>query len=123
MSSTGHARQRPPRSLASAAGVLPKETKQQDLAWELIKELTSKTTIQASADAGVAIPARRSVAESEEFLTFPPNSKIFYESLNDTKPVASPANFNELETIFMRHMGEIMSGAATPEAGMNARAR
>ena len=99
---------------------LAKETKQKDLGWELIKELTSKTTIQASAAAGVAIPARRSVAESKEFLAFPSNAKIFYESLNDTKPVASPSNFNELETIVMRHMGEIMSGAAEPEAGMNA---
>lgn len=99
---------------------IAKDTPHQEIAWSLIKELTSKETIQATADVGVAIPARRSVAESEEFLKFPANAKIFYESLNDTKPVASPANFNELETIFMRHMGEVMSGAAEPEAAMNA---
>lgn len=99
---------------------IAKATPHQDLVWSLIKELTSKTTIQATADVGVAIPARRSVAESEEFLKLPPNAKIFYESLNDTKPVASPANFNELETIFMRHMGEVMSGATAPDAAMNA---
>lgn len=99
---------------------ISKDTPHQDLVWGLIKELTSKTTIQATADIGVAIPARRSVAESEAFLKLPPNAKIFYESLNDTKPVASPANFNELETIFMRHMGEVMSGATAPDAGMNA---
>jgi multiple sugar transport system substrate-binding protein len=96
------------------------ETPHQELVWGLIKELTSEQTIQATANIGVAIPARRSVAESAEFLEFPPNAKIFYESLNDTKPVASPDNFNELETIFMRHMGEIMSGATTPDAGMTA---
>ena len=95
-----------------------KETPHSDVAWDLIKELTSKTTIQASADAGVAIPARRSVAESESFLAFPENSGIFYGSLDDTKPVASPENFNELETIFMRHMGEVMSNTVTAEAGM-----
>ena len=99
---------------------ISKTTPLSDLSWQLIKELTSKQTIQATADVGVAIPARRSVAESEAFLALPPNAKIFYESLNDTKPVASPANFNELETIFMRHMGEVMSGAADPEAAMNA---
>lgn len=97
---------------------LTKSTPHQELCWELIKELTSKDTIQATANAGVAIPARRSVAESKEFLAFPPNSKIYYGSLDDTKPVASPANFNELETIVMRHYGEIMSGATTAEAGM-----
>jgi multiple sugar transport system substrate-binding protein len=97
-----------------------KESKNKDLAWELIKELTSKETIGATAEAGVAIPARRSVAEGAAFLKFPPNSKIYYECLNDAKPVASPANFNEVETIFMRHMGEIMSGGVTPEAGLAA---
>lgn len=86
-----------------------------ELAWELIKELSSLETIRATAAAGVAVPARRSVAESPEFIKFPANSKIYYESLNDTKPVASPENFNELETIFMRHFGEMMSKAKTPE--------
>ena len=94
------------------------ESANKELAWELIKELTSTETIQATADAGVAIPARRSVAESESFLEFPPNSEIYYGSLDDSKPVASPANFNELETIIMRHYDEIMSGSATPEEGM-----
>jgi multiple sugar transport system substrate-binding protein len=98
-------------------GISP-ESEHKDLSWELIKELTSKETIQATADVGVAIPARRSAAESPEFLEFPANSKIYYESLEDSKPVASPANFNELETIIMRHYSEIMSAAVTPEEGM-----
>src|SRR5262249_3438216 len=95
-----------------------KDSKNKELAWELIKELTSKDTIQATAEAGVAIPARRSVAEGEVFLKFPSNSKFYYGSLKDTKPVPSPANFNDFETIFMRHFGEIMSGAKSPEDGM-----
>ena len=60
------------------------------------------------------------MAESAQFLEFPANSPIFYGSLDDTRPVASPANFNELETIFMRHMGEVMSNTVTAEAGMQA---
>ncbi|HWQ15213.1 MAG TPA: sugar ABC transporter substrate-binding protein [Roseiflexaceae bacterium] len=96
------------------------ESKNKELAWELIKELTSKETIQATAEAGVAIPARRSVAYSEEFLKFPANSKIFYDSLKDTRAVPSPANFNEFETIFMRHVAEIFAGTVTPEAGLAA---
>lgn len=90
------------------------------LAWELIKELSGKETSQAIADAGAAIPGLRSVAASESFLKFPANSKIWYESLNDAKAVPSPANFNDVETIFMRHYSEIMSGSVTPEAGMQA---
>ena len=97
-----------------------KGSQNKEVAWEVIKELVGRETLQASADAGVAIPARRSVAESKSFLAFPPNSEIFYGCLKDAKPVASPANFNELETIFMRHMDEIMTNAVTPEAGLKA---
>ena len=68
----------------------------------------------------MAIPARRSVAEGADFLKFPTNSKIFYGSLQDSKPVEAPANFNEVETIFMRYMGDIMSDASTPEDGLKA---
>ncbi len=113
-----------PRSTAATSvhGVggwgISKDSQNKPLAWELIKELTSKETIQASADAGVAIPARRSVAESAAFLKMPANAKIFYGSLNDSKPVEAPANFNELETIFMRYMGDIMTDASTPEEGL-----
>ena len=96
------------------------QSKNKDISWELIKELVSKETLQASADAGVAIPARRSVAESEGFLKFPPNSKIYYGSLKDSKPVAAPANFTDLETIVMRHMGEVMSAATSPADGLKA---
>lgn len=90
------------------------------LAWELIKELSGKQTSQAIADAGAAIPGLRSVAATESFLKFPANSKIFYESLNDAKAVPSPANFNEVESIFMRYYTEIMSGSTTPEEGLKA---
>jgi multiple sugar transport system substrate-binding protein len=96
------------------------KTPNRDMAWELIKELTGKETIQATAAAGVAIPARRSVAYSEEFLKFPANSKIYYDSLKDSRPVPAPANFNEFETIFMRHVGEIFSGTVSPADGLAA---
>jgi multiple sugar transport system substrate-binding protein len=96
------------------------QSEKKELAWELIKQLTSKETIQATAEAGVAIPARRSTAYSEQFLKLPSNSKIYYDSLKDSKPVPSPANFNEFETIFMRHVGEIFAGTVTPEAGLQA---
>jgi len=115
-----------PRSSAATSvhGVggwgISKDSKNKALAWELIKELTSKETIQATAEAGVAIPARRSVAESPAFLKTPANSTIFYGSLKDSKPVEAPANFNELETIFMRYMGDIMSDSSSPEEGIQA---
>lgn len=100
-------------------GISP-QSENKALAWELIRDFTGLDTNTALANAGASIPALRSAAETPEFLSFPPNAKIYYESLNDTKPVPSPPNFNEFESIFMRHMGEIMSGGASPEDGMNA---
>ena len=32
--------------------------------------------------------------------------------------VPSPANFAEVESIFMRHMGAIMANSVTPEQGL-----
>jgi multiple sugar transport system substrate-binding protein len=96
------------------------QSKNKPIAWEIIKELCSKETIQATADIGVAIPARRSVAESPEFLKFPSNSQIFYGSLKDSKPVPSPANFTDVETIVMRHLGEAMSLSTDMESALSA---
>ncbi len=101
-------------------GISPQSENKQ-LAWELIKELTGKATIEATAEAGVAIPARRSTAEGAEFLKFPENSEIYYGSLEvNSVAVPSPANFNEVEGIFNRHIGEILSAATTPEDGLAA---
>jgi multiple sugar transport system substrate-binding protein len=90
------------------------------LAWELIKDFTGLETNTALANAGASIPALRSAAETPEFLEYPPNAEIYYGSLDDTKPVPSPPNFNEFESIFIRHVGEILSGGTSPEDGLNA---
>jgi multiple sugar transport system substrate-binding protein len=100
-------------------GIHP-ETDNPHLAWEYIKELASVETGQGFVDIGASIPARLSLAETEEFLAKPEHATLFYESLDYAKPVAAPANFNEYEGIFMRHMAEIMSGAVDSEAGLAA---
>jgi multiple sugar transport system substrate-binding protein len=100
-------------------GISPK-SENKALAWELVKEFTNKQVNDAFVTAGASIPALRSSAESAEFLSFPPNAKIYYESLNDTKPVPSPANFNEFESILLRHLGEIFTDSTSPEDGLKA---
>ena len=97
---------------------ITKQSKNPRLAWELIKDLTSFETDKAIAAVGAAIPARRSAAETPAFLAWPEHAKIFYDSLRDAKPVPSPTNFAEVESIFMRHMEQIMSNAITPEQGL-----
>jgi multiple sugar transport system substrate-binding protein len=95
-------------------GISPK-TKNADLAWELLKELASAESQRQAAGSGVAIPARRSVAETEEFLKQPASAKLFYESLSYAQPVQAPPNYSDVERIFMRHLGTVMANEATPE--------
>lgn len=93
---------------------IPVASKNAGVAWEVIKELAGLETMQATASAGVAIPARRSVAEGKDFISSPPNGKIFYGCLKDAKPVPSPNNFAEVEAIFMRHWTSMMSNSVQP---------
>ena len=97
---------------------LVKAGKNKDIAWELIKELNSKETVQGFATGGSSIPARRSVGESPDFLKFPANSKIFYGSVNDAKCVPAPANFADVSTTFMRYMDQIMNNSLSPADGL-----
>jgi multiple sugar transport system substrate-binding protein len=97
---------------------ISKMCKDPKLAFELIKELNGAETQRAIAAVGDAVPALKAATEVPEFKNFPANSRIFYECLSDAKPVPSPANYTEMEGIFMRHMQEIMSNAVTPEQGL-----
>jgi multiple sugar transport system substrate-binding protein len=97
---------------------ITKASKNPDLAWELIKDLTARETDKAIAAAGVAIPARRSATEDPAWKAYPKHYDVFYGSLADIKPVPSPANFAQVEEIFMRNLGLIMSNAVTPEQGL-----
>lgn len=90
------------------------------LALELVKEFSSAETDIDSIRFGTFIPSRRSSAESEQFLAFPEHANYFWESLNDIKPVPSPANFAEMSEIVMRHLSEIMANNVTAEQGLEA---
>jgi len=96
------------------------KTKQKELAWELVKELVSEESERQAAGLGVAIPARRSVAESPEFLAHPEHAALFYKSLTHAAPVQAPANYAEVERILMRHLGQVMANEVTPEDGLKA---
>ena len=91
-----------------------------ELAVELIKSLTD---FQADLDAvavGTSLPARESATLNETFNAFPENAHYYFGSLEDIKPVPSPANFSEYENIFMRHLGDIMTNAVSAEEGLAA---
>lgn len=88
------------------------------LAWELLKDLANLATDKEIAKLGGSIPAREEATKIPEFQQFPPSAVLFYDSLKDIKPVPAPANFAEVQDIFMRHMSAIMSNQVTPEQGL-----
>jgi multiple sugar transport system substrate-binding protein len=87
-----------------------KASQQQDLAKALILELTSEETQKEEGEKGGGVPGRKSAAETEAFLSFPPSAALYYQTLPNTKPVPSPANFQEVEKIFIRYYTAMMAG-------------
>ncbi|PWT86341.1 MAG: hypothetical protein C5B58_01575 [Acidobacteria bacterium] len=109
------------KTVFGAAGWgISSRTKQEPLAWELIKDLVSEESEQQAAGLGVAIPARGSVAQSHDFLAQPEHADLFYKSLSYAEPVQAPDNYAEVERILMRHLGQIMAGETTPDEGLKA---
>ncbi|GLQ56407.1 ABC transporter substrate-binding protein [Devosia nitrariae] len=91
-----------------------------DLAQALITELTSVETQIEEGEGGGGVPGRKSAAETEAFLAFPPSAALYYETLPETKAVPSPANFQEVEKIFIRHYTAMMAGQVSIADGVKA---
>jgi multiple sugar transport system substrate-binding protein len=85
-----------------------------------VKELASAESERQAAGSGVAIPARRTVAESPEFLAQPEHAALFYQSLTYATPVQAPANYGEVERILMRYLGQVMADEVKPEDALKA---
>jgi multiple sugar transport system substrate-binding protein len=91
-----------------------------ELAEALITELTSAETQTEEGTGGGGVPGRKSAAENPAFMDFPPSAALYYASLPNTKAVPSPANFQEVESIFIRHYIAMMSDQETIADGVKA---
>ncbi len=90
------------------------------LAWALIQELTTAQTEIAEGELGGAIPGRKSASDTPEFLAYPPNAKLYYETLASTEAVTAPPNYVDLQQIFVRYYLAMMSGDMTIADGVKA---
>ncbi len=95
-----------------------KTTANPDLAKALVLELTSEETQKEEGEGGGGVPGRKSAASTEGFLSFPPSAALYYETLPHTKAVPSPANFQEVEKIFIRYYTAMMSGETSIADGV-----
>ena len=88
---------------------ISKASKAPELAWELIKEMTGPEAQAMYAATNRNVPALRSAATSAEFLKYPEHASIFYGEAAKALPIAAPANFTEVEDIFMRNVTAYMT--------------
>jgi multiple sugar transport system substrate-binding protein len=86
-----------------------KTSKNPELAKELVGALTSEQTQEEEGELGGGVPGRKSAADTPGFLAFPPSAALYYQTLPHTIPVPSPANFQEVEKIFMRNYVAMMA--------------
>jgi multiple sugar transport system substrate-binding protein len=86
-----------------------KTSKNAELAKELVGALTSEETQKEEGELGGGVPGRKSAADTKGFLAFPPSAALYYQTLPQTKPVPSPANFQDVEKIFIRNYVAMMA--------------
>lgn len=90
-------------------------------AWEIVKLLSGPEASVDMVKLGGNIPTLRSVAEMAEFAEFgPPNTALFYQSLDFAATVPSPTNFNIIEPILNRHYESIWNGEKSVEEALQA---
>ncbi len=96
-----------------------KDSPNVDASIAVIKEFMSDQTQLDFTNLYTSLPATRTVTDDNpEFNKMPPSAHLFFDSLEDIKPIPAPANFAEVEGIFMRNMDLIMGDSVTPEAGL-----
>jgi multiple sugar transport system substrate-binding protein len=99
-------------------GISP-QSKNPELAWEVIKELVSKPTVTEVMSIGQQIPIYKEVAETPTFLKDPAHASLFFDVIDKSRPVAAPAYFNTLERITSSAMDRIITEDATAEEALN----
>ncbi len=88
---------------------ITKDSPNKELAWEFVKEMTGDEYQQELADSKRSIPSARKQATAPDYVAWPDNSEIFYETAATAIPVPSPPNFAQVQEIFERHMGAFLN--------------
>mgnify|MGYP000288903146 CR=1 FL=1 len=95
-------------------GISPASKNKQD-AFEALLELIDLETVTEIMNFGQQIPIYREAATSENFLAMPENAKLFFGVIEQTRPVAAPPYFSQLDRILARAMDNVITQAETPE--------
>jgi multiple sugar transport system substrate-binding protein len=98
-----------------------KDTKNLEAAWAFVKFITTKEASEYFAtQGGTIVPPRKSVAESDAFLSnAPAGSEKLYAALDYATPIPSPDKGNLVQTDIEDTFTQILSGAEDPESALN----
>jgi multiple sugar transport system substrate-binding protein len=94
---------------------ITKDTQNAELAWAFLTELAGDEYQQGLADGGASIPSVRAYATTPEYVAWPDNSEIFYETAATALPVPSPSNFAQVQEISDRYLGTFLNGEVSLE--------
>lgn len=92
-----------------------KSTKNPELAWEYVKEISGYDFQSELAKSYRQIPSLKSIATMPDQVNVPKNGTIFYDSAATALPIASPPNFATVEDIFIRYLDAYLTGNETLE--------
>lgn len=91
--------------------------KEKELAWELVKELSSKEFAMRCAEEQTTLPVRRSAAESDAFAKVMPNAQLFYEELENASAFPCPYIYPDMSRIVISMFESLITNQQTiPEA-------
>ncbi|MGH3145804.1 MAG: ABC transporter substrate-binding protein [Rubrobacter sp.] len=113
------------RHLFGTAGyMIMEQSSNKDLAWEFIKHLSSKESMNIDLEGNVSTPTRKSMMTQQRYSsTGPEHWEVFYDTLTkypDTAPIPSPPESNPMTTAFTRRTSEAVTGGKTPKEALDA---
>jgi len=95
-------------------------SKNKDLAWELMKSITTTAGIDVLTAGNSSTPVRKSMMTAERYATTgPKNWKVFYDTLTDhpdTTPIPAPPFYNTLATALVARTTQALSSGNAKSA-------
>ena len=108
---------------ADASGwAMSRKSKNKRAAWRLILFLSSEKMSKKFTKDGLIIPARKSVATSDNFLQKtkkPQNSQVFLNAITTAKPTPATKNYQDLLNKIMTHIEPVFAGTKQVDEVIN----
>jgi multiple sugar transport system substrate-binding protein len=89
-----------------------------DVAWAAVEELLSPASVTRLTKVGQSLPIYPRIGNDTGDKAADAAFDFLFKQLDDSRPVAAPAFYDNLESVAMRYLQQIVSGQMAPETGM-----